>query len=609
MQRIRRSALIILVAVVAAFAIALPAQAATTTEETGPLVPRTQHTYVYDFASRIITDKETGQKVASGIDLGQCPMLFPGDAVESIPEETVENGDSRKGFGFVADDDYPLTNRYGSRGPLEVTGTEKWGGETYITSFKNTGDNPVLVWANSSKVYSSERVTDETYHNFVVSDLDFVIFPRTQPVKYECVNEAGVMSEDDLATAAYYTDEENPTVFYAEDALANRYEHNDYAHGLTVHRPYIEGYRFCGSSHEWKCWLSIFEVYGADDGWKGDATEIYPQWRGSAWNNQALAGKPDEHLLMQFKYAAGRTLTLDAKGGTIDGFESRIYEVDAEGFDANVAYAPVREGYEFAGWCADEACTKPVKSIADEIAKLDGASDDASLRACHLYAKWVVASDVIDADPTDEANHGAEVAWISRNGIASGWEVDGGREFRGGEDVARCDMAAFLYRMADLMDDGERNDSNALSGDKVASVLSGVSDCTPKTAHAAEVAWMIESGISRGWANEGGKTVSFRPMAKVTRQDMAAFLYRFADLHDDGELNGTPAKGDAVVAFADVRAGDVANHAAEVEWLASVGVAKGWQAGADTVVFRGAQKVARQDMAAFMYRLYGLLQG
>ncbi|MCR4870480.1 MAG: hypothetical protein K5859_04165, partial [Atopobiaceae bacterium] len=62
-------------------------------------------------------------------------------------------------------------------------------------------------------------------------------------------------------------------------------------------------------------------------------------------------------------------------------------------------------------------------------------------------------------------------------------------------------------------------------------------------------------------------------------------------------------------AFSDVRHGDEANHAAEVEWLASVGVTKGWDMHDGTFQFRGTNIVARQDMAAFMYRLYTYLQG
>ena len=211
-----------------------------------------------------------------------------------------------------------------------------------------------------------------------------------------------------------------------------------------------------------------------------------------------------------------------------------------------------------------------------------------------------------DVDPDDTVNHGFEVDWMGRMDISTGWEVADGYEYRGLKDVARCDFAAFVYRLGDLMDDGARNDSIALPGARVSSVLATVSDCDAETSHAAEIAWLIDSGISRGWSNSDG-TVAFRPMDKVARQDMAAFLYRFADLRDDGRLNASLAQGAQAVVFSDVRHGDETNHASEVEWLASVGVTKGWEMSDGSYQFRGRTVVKRQDMAAFMYRLHTYL--
>lgn len=213
----------------------------------------------------------------------------------------------------------------------------------------------------------------------------------------------------------------------------------------------------------------------------------------------------------------------------------------------------------------------------------------------------------IDADPLDSTNHGGEVDWMGRSNISTGWTVSKGREYRGLKDVTRCDFAAFLYRLGDLSDNGKRDDSIAIPANRVSEVLATVSDCDAKTSHASEVAWLIDSGISRGWADEGGETVSFRPMAKVARQDMAAFLYRFADIQDDGEQNQSLGKGSIKASFTDVQSGDETNHASEVEWLASVGVTTGWSVKGGKFEFRGKRTVKRQDMAAFMYRLNGYL--
>lgn len=397
MARVRRLILIWSIAVVTALGVALPAQAATTTAETGPLNPHTPQTYVYNFGTRDLTNKETGDKIMSGFDSGKCPVLLPGDSVETVAEPTKDNGESRKGFGFVDDDDFPGASRHESRGPIEVTDSEDWGGVTYITGFTNAGDNPVLVWANTCGTASSEKAGDNAYHDFLMYDLNFVIFPATIDVRYECLNEGGSFSDAELAQAVYNTSEKNPTLFYAEDALENRTSGDDHSCGLTVHRPFIEGYQFTGSSHAWDAWTTIYEVYGADDGWDGDATEIYPQWRGSSSNTQALNGKPTDHLTMQFKYKRGRTITLDAMGGTIDGLDRRIVECEGADFDAKAmdealyngdAWVPKRPGYEFAGWYTDEDYTELMESFAAEFGKLKADSADVAGRTCHLYARW-----------------------------------------------------------------------------------------------------------------------------------------------------------------------------------------------------------------------------
>lgn len=68
-----------------------------------------------------------------------------------------------------------------------------------------------------------------------------------------------------------------------------------------------------------------------------------------------------------------------------------------------------------------------------------------------------------DFDPSDADNSGLtftdvsastahykEIMWLAANGVSEGWRSsDGTREFRPNADIARGDMAAFLYRMAD----------------------------------------------------------------------------------------------------------------------------------------------------------------
>lgn len=223
------------------------------------------------------------------------------------------------------------------------------------------------------------------------------------------------------------------------------------------------------------------------------------------------------------------------------------------------------------------------------------------------HAEEVPFPRFVDVNPTDEPNHGPDVEWLAIQGITSGWPSEGGgAEFRGKLKIARCDMAAFLYRMADLCDDGARNESIALSSDEASARLALVSDCTESTPHAYEIAWLVSSEITRGWSNSDG-TFQFRPYATVARQDMAAFLYRLVDFLDGKDY--VPVRGADPLEFVDVFPTDMSSHSQEVAWLASWGISKGWVTPDGTYEFRGMAPVARQDMAAFLHRLYDVVSG
>src|SRR5690606_30281424 len=125
-----------------------------------------------------------------------------------------------------------------------------------------------------------------------------------------------------------------------------------------------------------------------------------------------------------------------------------------------------------------------------------------------------------------------------------------------------------------------------------ASAATEFSDVPPSHPFITEIEWLIDNGITQGYSDG-----TFRPSDPVTRQAMAAFLYRLA---------GSPVyEPPTVASFTDVQApgdGDPGHtFFAEIEWLASTGVTTGWDDG----TFRPNNSVSRQAMAAFMYRLAG----
>ena len=188
-------------------------------------------------------------------------------------------------------------------------------------------------------------------------------------------------------------------------------------------------------------------------------------------------------------------------------------------------------------------------------------------------------------DVTDATPHAGDIRWLAENGISTGWDNgDGTYHFSGMSVVVRQDMAAFLHRLADF--------AGASLQEKVDLTFSDVTDSTP---HAGDIRWLAATGVSTGWGNGDG-TYHFSGMSGVTRQDMAAFLYRLAGSPDFEPAAEQKAK------FTDVN--ESTPHAEEIWWLAANGVSTGWDDGNGTAHFSGMSTVVRQDMAAFLHRLY-----
>ena len=181
-----------------------------------------------------------------------------------------------------------------------------------------------------------------------------------------------------------------------------------------------------------------------------------------------------------------------------------------------------------------------------------------------------------------ETPHAEHIAWLAESGVSKGWENgDGTYSFRPYAEVARCDMAAFLYRLA-----------GSPAFEPTAKQRAAFSDVDENTPHAKEVWWLAAQGISAGW-DEAGGTKTFRPYETVKRCDMAAFLNRLARNAGKPAGAGSP--------FTDVA--DATPHRAAVLWLASNEVSKGWTEPDGTMTFRPYETVKRADMAAFLHRM------
>ena len=125
-------------------------------------------------------------------------------------------------------------------------------------------------------------------------------------------------------------------------------------------------------------------------------------------------------------------------------------------------------------------------------------------------------------------------------------------------------------------------------------------DVDDQVAHVEDIIWLANTGISQGWIFEDGSR-EFRPYASVARADMAAFLFRLAARWGVVDNNWEPSIDDTKI-FADVDFDTP--HSREIRWLASAGISTGWdRPNSAKKEFRPYAFVARQDMAAFLFRL------
>src|SRR5699024_6261784 len=106
-----------------------------------------------------------------------------------------------------------------------------------------------------------------------------------------------------------------------------------------------------------------------------------------------------------------------------------------------------------------------------------------------------------------------------------------------------------------------------------------------------EIMWMANNGYSFGWYDEATDTSEFRPLEPVNRDAMAAFLYRLAGSPEVDLPRSEP--------FTDVERGD--EHYEAIMWAYQQGITTGWS----DRTFRPTEPIARDAMAAFVYRYAG----
>ncbi|MHA3682903.1 S-layer homology domain-containing protein [Leucobacter sp. HY1908] len=172
-----------------------------------------------------------------------------------------------------------------------------------------------------------------------------------------------------------------------------------------------------------------------------------------------------------------------------------------------------------------------------------------------------------------------EIAWMFTEGISTGTkQPDNSVKYLPKESVTREAMAAFLFRQyapANYKEPSSVNFTDVKKGDKFFK----------------EIAWMAASGISTG-TKQANNTYKFDPKSEISREAMAAFLYRADETTKPKPLTASP--------FADMKKGD--KFYKEILWMSQMNISTGNANGTKKPNYLPKADVTREAMAAFLYR-------
>ncbi|QIK61989.1 hypothetical protein G7068_01280 [Leucobacter viscericola] len=266
------------------------------------------------------------------------------------------------------------------------------------------------------------------------------------------------------------------------------------------------------------------------------------------------------------------TVTFDLAGGT-GSFPAQTV---ANGAVISAPKSkPARSGYTFTTWVNGGGTaydfTKPITANTTIYAGWKKTAVDGK---CTVARKTPVFADT----PVSHKFY-KEIDWMACMKYSTGWRQPSGKPlYKPADNLERQAMAAFIYRM-----EAPKNYQ--------APAVSPFADVKPGDSFYKEIAWMYESKLSTGYREAGGKP-TFRPHDSLSREAMAAFIYRL-----EAPKNYTAPK---VSPMADMKPG--MSFYKEISWMYSEKLSTGNKVG-NTKEYWPKDDLSRQAMAAFIYRL------
>lgn len=256
------------------------------------------------------------------------------------------------------------------------------------------------------------------------------------------------------------------------------------------------------------------------------------------------------------------TLTFETNGG---GSMQAIRAARGKTLDLS-AYTPMRDGYDFGGWYADKDLTQRITEI-----KLSGSKT--------VYADWKKREpnepDAVK-NPFADVNAGdwfyRDVLFSYEKGLMSGMDA---AAFAPYANTTRAQIAVIFYRM---------EGSPAVEGEN--SFTDVVRDSGTAWFYDA-VTWVQKNGIMGGYSNS-----SFAPNDPITREQLAAIFYRYAQYKGYDTTQG----GMAIREFDDYES--ISDYAmGAMAWAVNTGLVKG-----DSNLLYPKGTATRAELAALLHR-------
>lgn len=256
------------------------------------------------------------------------------------------------------------------------------------------------------------------------------------------------------------------------------------------------------------------------------------------------------------------TLTFETNGG--DSIQA-IRAARGKTLDLS-AYTPMRDGYEFGGWYADKALTQRITEI-----KLSGSKT--------VYADWKKREpnepDAVK-NPFADVNAGdwfyRDVLFSYEKRLMSGMDA---ADFAPYANTTRAQIAVIFYRMeGSPAVEGENSFTDVVRGSGTAWFYDAVT-------------WAQQNGIMGGYSNS-----SFAPNDPITREQLAAIFYRYAQYKGYDTTQG----GMAIREFDDYES--ISDYAmGAMAWAVNTGLVKG-----DSNLLYPKGTATRAELAALFHR-------